>query len=155
MATSKSVSHNANELETAKLLASKCDPIPWEAASTYYTRLWNVKFRLIQGKLDIDDYLDNASGVNYDASIIERLMKFAAEEQCFKREYGNDYSTPGARPGWSVTTDKEVKEIFGSARLTSESLNIPDALTIFKCVVERVCILITQAFTNNARADHV
>ena len=155
MATSKSLSHNANKLETAKLLASKCDPIPWEAASTYYTRLWNTKFRQIQGKFDIDDALGNARSDLYDTDAIGRLIKLAEEERCFKREYWNDYSTPEARPGWSVTTDKEVKEILGSARLTSESLNIPDALTIFKCVVERVRISITQAFTNNVRADHV
>jgi hypothetical protein len=155
MATSKSLSHNANKLETAKLLASKCDPIPWEAASTYYTRLWNTKFRQIQGKVDINNDLNNASGDNYNPSVIKRLINLAQEDQCFKREYWNDDSTPEARPGWSVTTDKEVKEILGSARLTSESLNIPDALTIFKCVAERVRILISHAFTNNARADHV
>jgi hypothetical protein len=154
MATSKSPSHNANKLETAKLLTSKCDSIPWEAASTYYTRLWNTKFRQIQEKFVSDDDLDNASGVGGDESDINRLMR-VAKEQCIKREYWNDYSTPEACPRWSVTTDKEVKEILGSARLTSESLNIPNALKIFKCVVERVRILITRVPTNNTRANHV
>jgi len=155
MATSKSPSHNANKLETAKLLTSKCDSIPWEAASTYYTRLWNTKFRQIQGKVDINNGLNNAYGDNYNSSVIERLINLAQKDQCFKREYWNDDSTPEARPGWSVTTDKEVKEILGSARLTSESLNIPNALKIFKCVVERVRILITRVPTNNTRANHV
>jgi hypothetical protein len=154
MATSKSPFHNANKLETAKLLTSKCDPIPWDAANTYYTRLWNTKFRQIQEKFVSDDNLDNASGVSGDQGDINRLMR-VAKEQCIKREYWNDYSTPETCPRWSATTDKEVKEILGSARLTSESLNIPDALKIFKCVVERVRILITRVFTNYTRANHV
>jgi hypothetical protein len=155
MTTSKSPSHNANKLETAKLLASKCDPIPWEAASTYYTRLWNTKFRQIQEKFASDDDLDNASLIIYGKDDITRLMRVASERQCIKRVHRNDYSTPEARPRWSVTTDKEVKEIFGSARLTSESFNIPNALKIFECVVERVRILITRVLTNNTRANHV
>jgi hypothetical protein len=154
MATSESPSHNANKLETAKLLASKCDPIPWEAANTYYTRLWNTKFREIKEKFGSDDYLENAIGVFYGTNDFSPLLKIANEEQCFKREYWNDHPTPEARPRGSVTTDKEIIEVLGSARLTSESLNIPDASTIFKCVVERVRI-ITHVFTNNARADHV
>jgi hypothetical protein len=151
MAASKSPSHNVNKFETAKLLASKCDPIPWEAASTYYTRLWNTKFRQIQGKFVSDDDLDNASGVTDDEGDISRLMQVAEEQCVIKREYWNDYSTPEARPRWSATTDKEVKEILGSARLTSESLNIPNALKVIKCVVERVRILITRVLTNNTR----
>jgi hypothetical protein len=55
----------------------------------------------------------------------------------------------------SVTIDKEVKEILGSARLTSESLSIPNALEIFKCVVERVRILITRVLANNTRVNYV
>jgi hypothetical protein len=156
MATSKTPSHNANKLETAQLLALKCDPIPWEAARTYYTRLWDTKFRQIEGKLDNSyDDLVNAGGVDYDETAVDSLLYLVSREQCFKRAYSNDFSTPEARPRCSVTTDKEVKEILGSARLASESLIIPDVLTISKCVVERVRVLITHVFANNARADHV
>jgi hypothetical protein len=156
MATSSSPSHNENRLETARLLASKCDPIPWEASTTYYTRLWKTKFRLIQKEFitdnDLEDLAHTINEGKIDKKFVDTVMQ-VTWEQCIKRDYWYDYSTTRkTRLRGSAMKDKEVKSTLGSARLASESVYIPDAWTVLDCVVERVRILITRVLANNTRA---